>query len=109
MLALQLVKAAGILLLDEPTRGLDYAAKRSLAKQIRSLRNEGKSVLVASHDVEFVALVADRVLRLENGKLISDELATVALGAGSSHPTQVSQITSQPGLLTLHQLEQGAK
>ena len=109
VLALQLVKGAGILLLDEPTRGLDYAAKRSLAKQIRSLRKEGKSVLVASHDVEFVALVADRVLRLENGKLISDELATVALGAGSSHPTQVSQITSQPGLLTLHQLEQGAK
>ena len=109
VLALQLVKGAGILLLDEPTRGLDYAAKRSLAKQIRSLRKEGKSVLVASHDVEFVALVADRVLRLENGKLISDEPATVALGAGSSHPTQVSQITSQPGLLTLHQLEQGAK
>jgi energy-coupling factor transport system ATP-binding protein len=105
VLALQLVKGAGILLLDEPTRGLDYAAKRSLAKQIRSLRKEGKSVLVASHDVEFVALVADRVLQLESGKLVSDEPAASALGFGSSLSTQISQITSEPGLLTLHQLE----
>ena len=105
VLALQLVKGAGILLLDEPTRGLDYAAKKSLAKQIRALRKEGKSVLVASHDVEFIALVADRVLELENGKLISDKLAPVALGVGASHPTQISQITSVPGLLTLGQVE----
>lgn len=109
VLALQLVKGAGILLLDEPTRGLDYAAKRSLAKQIRALRKEGKSVLVASHDVEFVALVADRVLELESGKLISDKLTTVALGIGSSHPTQISQITGQPGLLTLSQVEKVQK
>ena len=94
---------------DEPTRGLDYAAKRSLAKQIRALRKEGKSVLVASHDVEFVALVADRVLELESGKLISDKLTTVALGIGSQHPTQISQITSQPGLLTLSQVEKVQK
>jgi energy-coupling factor transport system ATP-binding protein len=106
VLALQLVKGAGILLLDEPTRGLDYAAKRSLAKQIRSLRKEGKSVLVASHDVEFVALVADRVLQLESGRLVSDEPASTALGFGSSLPTQISQITSEPGLLTMHQLEE---
>jgi energy-coupling factor transport system ATP-binding protein len=106
VLALQLVKGAGILLLDEPTRGLDYAAKRSLAKQIRSLRKEGKSVLVASHDVEFVALVADRVLQLENGNLVSDEPASTALGFGSSLATQISQITGEPGLLTLHQLEE---
>jgi energy-coupling factor transport system ATP-binding protein len=109
VLALQLVKGAGILLLDEPTRGLDYAAKKSLAKQLRALRKEGKSVLVASHDVEFVALVADRVLELESGKLISDKLTTVALGIGSSHPTQISQITSQPGLLTLSQVEKVQK
>jgi energy-coupling factor transport system ATP-binding protein len=109
VLALQLVKGAGILLLDEPTRGLDYAAKRSLAKQIRSLRKEGKAVLVASHDVEFVALVADRVLHLESGKLVSDESAAKALGFDSAHPTQISQITSEPGLLTLHQIEESMK
>jgi energy-coupling factor transport system ATP-binding protein len=109
VLALQLVKGAGILLLDEPTRGLDYAAKRSLAKQIRGLRKEGKAVLVASHDVEFVALVADRVLQLESGILVSNQLARSALGCGSAHPTQIGQITSEPGLLTLHQIEEGDK
>jgi energy-coupling factor transport system ATP-binding protein len=109
VLALQLVKGAGILLLDEPTRGLDYAAKKSLAKQIRALRKEGKAVLVASHDVEFVALVADRVLELEKGKLVSDNLATVALGVGAANPTQISQITGEPGLLTLSQIEGGLK
>jgi energy-coupling factor transport system ATP-binding protein len=109
VLALQLVKGAGILLLDEPTRGLDYAAKRSLAKQIRALRKEGKSVLVASHDVEFVALVADRVLEIEKGKLVSDKSVTAALGVGSSHPTQISQITGEPGLLTLSQVEKVQK
>lgn len=105
VLALQLVKGAGILLLDEPTRGLDYAAKKSLAKQIRALRKEGKSVLVASHDVEFVALVADRVLELTNGKLVSDKPSAAALGVGSASPTQISQITGEPGLLTLSQVE----
>jgi energy-coupling factor transport system ATP-binding protein len=109
VLALQLVKGAGILLLDEPTRGLDYAAKRSLAKQLRSLRKEGKAVLVASHDVEFIALVADRVLNLESGTLVSDESAQIALGFGSMHPTQISLITSEPGLLTLHQIEESMK
>jgi energy-coupling factor transport system ATP-binding protein len=106
VLALQLVKGAGILLLDEPTRGLDYAAKKSLAKQIRALRKEGKSVLVASHDVEFVALVADRVLELQGGKLVSDKTTTVALGVGSKHPTQISQITGEAGLLTLPQINE---
>jgi energy-coupling factor transport system ATP-binding protein len=88
---------------------LDYAAKRSLAKQIRALRKEGKCVLVASHDVEFVALVADRVLEIEKGKLISDKSAMAALGVGSSHPTQISQITGDPGLLTLSQVEKVQK
>jgi len=109
VLALQLVKGAGILLLDEPTRGLDYAAKKSLAKQLRALRREGKSVLVASHDVEFVALVADRVLEIEKGKLISDKTAMAALGVGSSHPTQISQVTGEAGLLTLGQVEKVQK
>jgi energy-coupling factor transport system ATP-binding protein len=109
VLALQLVKGAGILLLDEPTRGLDYAAKKSLAKQIRALRKEGKSVLVASHDVEFVALVADRVLELESGRLVSDKSATSALGVGAAHPTQISQITGEAGLLTLSQIKEVSK
>jgi energy-coupling factor transport system ATP-binding protein len=105
VLALQLVKGAGIVLLDEPTRGLDYAAKRSLAKQIRTLRSEGKAVLVASHDVEFVALVADRVLEINQGRLVSNQDVQTALSVGASHPTQMSQISMERGLLHLGQIE----
>jgi energy-coupling factor transport system ATP-binding protein len=105
VLALQLVKGAGIVLLDEPTRGLDYAAKRSLAKQIRTLRSEGKAVLVASHDVEFVSLVADRVLEINNGRLVSNQDVQTALGVGASHPTQMSQISMEQGLVHLGQIE----
>ena len=105
VLAIQLVKGAGIVLLDEPTRGLDYAAKRSLAKQIRILRSEGKAVLVASHDVEFVALVADRVIEINQGKLVSSQDTNIALGVGSSHPTQISQVTMEHGLLHLGQID----
>jgi energy-coupling factor transport system ATP-binding protein len=67
VLALQLVKGANVLLLDEPTRGLDYVAKKHLASQLRSLKNQGKAILLATHDFEFAAQVADRQLHLVEG------------------------------------------
>ena len=54
-LSLVLVSRPHVLLLDEPTRGLDYAAKRVLAGILRDLAADGHAVLVATHDVEFVA------------------------------------------------------
>lgn len=105
VLSLQLVKGAGILLLDEPTRGLDYAAKRALANQLQLLSQKGSAILVASHDVEFVALLASRVLTLESGKLTGDKTVKEALGVNSEFPTQVAQITRTPGVLTVDQVE----
>lgn len=67
VLSLQLVKGANVLLLDEPTRGLDYVAKKHLASQLRSLKNQGKAILLATHDFEFAAQVADRQLHLVEG------------------------------------------
>lgn len=67
VLALQLVKGANVLLLDEPTRGLDYVAKKHLAAQLKTLSNQGKAILLATHDFEFVAQVADRELNLVEG------------------------------------------
>ena len=84
---------------------MDYAAKRSLAKQIRTLRSEGKAVLVASHDVEFVALVADRVLEINQGRLVSNQDVQTALSVGASHPTQMSQVSMERGLLHLGQID----
>lgn len=61
-----------LLLMDEPTAALDPARREELARTIRSLASEGRTVLVATHDVEFVRAVADRVLRLDEGRVVRD-------------------------------------
>lgn len=104
VLAMQLAKAPRVLILDEPTRGLDYAAKKALAKQLHSIRNNSRSIILASHDVEFVAMVADRVLILDDGKIIQDDLVTEIIGPFGSLPSQVAQITKTKGLISAEQV-----
>jgi len=58
-----------IILLDEPTRGLDYLTKQNLAKLIKIWRDQGRAILLVTHDIEFAAGLADRVAILEDGKL----------------------------------------
>ena len=67
-LALVLDSRPPVLLLDEPTRGLDYAAKHALAGILRDLAADGHAVLVATHDVEFVAQAARRGRRARRGR-----------------------------------------
>ena len=67
-----LVGAPGVLVLDEPTRGMDTAHKSSLARMVRELAAEGKAVMVITHDVEFAARVADRYAVLEDGRVVAD-------------------------------------
>ena len=106
VLALQLVKNAPIVILDEPTRGLDYAAKRALAKQLHYLRAEDRSILIATHDIEFVAMVADRVINIKDGQLVSDDSPVVALGYGQELASQLAEITAEAGLITIEQVTQ---
>jgi len=61
-----------LLLLDEPTRGLDYEAKRELIRLLREWQEEGTSILLVTHDVELVAQAADRVALLSQGEIIAD-------------------------------------
>ena len=61
-----------VLLLDEPTRGLDYPAKAELAAVLRRLADDGHAVMVATHDVEFAAEAADEVVVLAEGEVVSD-------------------------------------
>lgn len=103
-LAVQLVKGSPVVLLDEPTRGLDYEAKRQLVEAIRMVQSEGRTVLVASHDIEFVAQVANRVLVLEAGKLTAEGATKNLLGPSGLMPTQVALICNQAGLLLAEQV-----
>jgi energy-coupling factor transport system ATP-binding protein len=59
-----------IIFLDEPTRGLDYQAKKSLCALFHQWRQQDKAILLITHDVEFAANLADRVAILEEGQLI---------------------------------------
>ena len=62
----------GALLLDEPTKGLDCAAKRALAALLRELTQEGVALLIASHDLAFCAEVASRAVMLFDGQIVSE-------------------------------------
>ncbi|GAA2114661.1 ATP-binding cassette domain-containing protein [Kitasatospora saccharophila] len=73
-LALAVVLAARppVLLLDEPTRGLDYAAKARLVTVLRGLAAAGHAVLLATHDVELAAELAHRTAVLAEGEIVAD-------------------------------------
>jgi len=73
-LALAIVLGAepALVLLDEPTRGLDYGAKQRLITMLESLAAEGRAVVMATHDVEVVAAVAHRAVVLAEGEIVAD-------------------------------------
>lgn len=104
VLAAQLVKGSGLVLLDEPTRGLDYEAKRHLVAAIRLVQESGRTVLVASHDIEFVAQISNRVYVLEAGRVAIDGNTVDVLGPNGELPTQVAQIAGLAGLLLAEQV-----
>ncbi|MEY4981091.1 MAG: hypothetical protein RL174_429 [Actinomycetota bacterium] len=68
-LAVQLVRDENLILLDEPTRGLDQKAKRALAMQLRLLQSEGKQVIIATHDKNFAEAISDRIVKISAHKL----------------------------------------
>ncbi len=101
VLAIQLAGQPRVLLLDEPTRGLDYDAKRRLCEVLNELAARGTAVLLSSHDVEFVARIADRVLVLARGELLTDGPAREVLTASPSFAPQVARILHPLPLLTV--------
>ncbi|HEY0890916.1 MAG TPA: ATP-binding cassette domain-containing protein [Nocardioides sp.] len=99
-LALALVLAGDppVLLLDEPTRGLDYGAKRALAGMLRAQADEGRTVLVATHDVEFTAQVADDVVVLAEGDVVSSGEVRRVVAESPAFAPQVTKVLGAPWL-----------
>jgi len=71
-LAAILVAEPEIILLDEPTRGLDYQQKEALTAFLQEQKQQGRTILMATHDVELVAQCADRVIILGDGQVVVD-------------------------------------
>lgn len=86
-----------LVMLDEPTRGMDRARKRVLAELAARFAESGSSVLIATHDVEFAALFAERVVLLADGRVIADGPATEVLSGGWYFATEVARILGASG------------
>jgi energy-coupling factor transport system ATP-binding protein len=91
--------------LDEPTRGLDYLQKAVLAGILHNLRAEGKTVLLATHDVELAAHLADRVILLGDGDVIADGPAREVMSGSLVFSSQVSKLFHDPALITVEDVE----
>lgn len=106
LLALAVVLAARprLLLLDEPTRGLDYHAKEALVQVLLRLRSERTSVVLATHDVELAAEVADRVLVLADGEVVADGRSHDVVVGSPMFAPQVAKILGEGEWLTVRQV-----
>ena len=113
-LALEVVVARGpfadapaAVCLDEPTRGMDHGRKRDLARRLERLAGKGAAVLVATHDTEFAAALADRVVLMGQGVVIADGPARDVLAGGWHFTTDVARALD--GLSSAITPEQGVQ
>jgi len=104
-LAIVLAPAPPLILLDEPTRGLDYVAKARLTAMVRALARDGHSIVIATHDVELVADAADRVVVLADGELISDGATREVVCNSPGLAPQVARILAPSEWLTVAEVE----
>ncbi len=90
-----------IVLLDEPTRGLDGMAKKALVRVLRQWLDEGTGILLVTHDVELVAMIADRTVMLSDGEVIADGQTHTVLGASPQFAPQIARLFPGQGWLTV--------
>lgn len=98
VLAIVLTARPRVVALDEPTRGLDYAGKRELAEIVRALTADGHGVVLATHDVEFVAQVADRAAVMAEGEIVSEGSVADVLAESPAFAPQVAKVLGAPWL-----------
>ncbi|MGX7828170.1 ABC transporter ATP-binding protein [Actinokineospora sp. 24-640] len=101
VLAIALAPAPDVLLLDEPTRGLDYPSKTRLAAALRALADSGHAVVLATHDVEFVAETATRVVVMAEGEVVADGPAAEVVTASPVFAPQVAKVLAPQPWLTV--------
>jgi energy-coupling factor transport system ATP-binding protein len=105
-LAVVLTARPPLLLLDEPTRGLDYAAKARLAAVLRALAAEGHAIVLATHDVELAAEIAHRVVLLAEGEVIADGPTAQIVVSSPSFAPQVTKILAPQQWLTVSEVRE---
>jgi len=103
-LALVLATEPPVLLLDEPTRGLDYPAKTRLVAVLRERADAGTAIVIATHDVELAAEVASRTVVLADGEIVADGPTNDVVTASPAFAPQVAKILHPLPWLTVAQV-----
>ncbi|MER6257438.1 ATP-binding cassette domain-containing protein [Streptomyces sp. NPDC001584] len=103
-LALVLTGRPALLLLDEPTRGLDYAAKVRLVEILRGLAADGHAIVLATHDVELAAELAHRVVILAGGEIVADGPTAEVVVSSPAFAPQVAKVLAPDPWLTVRQV-----
>jgi energy-coupling factor transport system ATP-binding protein len=80
-----------VLVLDEPTRGLDHGLKEELMQFLLEYSAEGRAVVLVTHDVETVARYADRVVILDAGRVVADGPKRAVLAASEVFRPEVTR------------------
>ena len=91
------------LLLDEPTRGLDYPGKENFTKVLRQLAAEGHAIMLATHDVELVASTATRVVMIADGEIVADGPTAEVVTSSPMFAPQISKVMRPYPFLTVDQ------
>jgi len=107
LIAVRLAPRPRVILLDEPTRGLDYGAKARLGVLLAALAADGTAVVVATHDVEFVARTATGVVVLADGEVVSSGTTREVLAASPVFAPQVAKVLAPQDWLTTEEVAAG--
>jgi len=107
-LAKILLRKPRILLLDEPTKGMDALSKKNFGTLLQALRAEGAAILMVSHDVEFCAVYADRCAMFFDGYIVSEGTPHRFFAENSFYTTAASRMTRHltPGIVTCREGEE---
>jgi energy-coupling factor transport system ATP-binding protein len=101
-----MVTAPKLLLLDEPTRGLDYLSKSKLTELWRRWQRQGMGLILVTHDVELAARVADRVVILSQGEIIADGPTSAILSSSQMFGPQIARLFPGRGWLTVEDVKE---
>lgn len=94
-LASILVSDPQLLLLDEPTRGLDYSLKAELGRILLELKEKGKAIILVTHDIEFAAEIASKVVLMSQGSIIGSGNKYEMLTRSTFYSPQISKLFSK--------------
>jgi len=104
-LTVVLTAAPPLVLLDEPTRGLDYAAKARLVVALRALATRGHAIMLATHDVELAAQVSDRTLVLADGEIVAQGASRDVVTQSPVFAPQIAKVLAPLPYLTVADVE----